>query len=290
MKNNYTSAYFKTLFMTKKTLILGNLLLILWLIFAYTFSSKNTVEKLPNEITIFTREPLLGIHAKMITGDDTNIYISVGKNLSREELAKLNESTIILSSKTLSESDMAQELQSYKWLYITIPTEESKTHSINMLTGQIWLIRDTLSDVTPSHRWFYYDNAGNYIHLLNTTLTWFRTRIDKYKPLPFITVGDNLTNFLETLGIEKYRTKHYSTPDEFLSDKKIGELLEEGNINYVFVSGTTNDTELKKLQQKYPLLITYHVPDLQADTSRWGYIRFSEKMMNDFVAAFDTYD
>ena len=102
-------------------------------------------------------------------------------------------------------------------------------------------------------------------------------------------MGDNLTNFHETLGIEKYRTKHYLTPDEFLSDKKIGELLEEKNINYVFISGTINDAELKKLQKKYPL-IAYRVPDLQADTSRWGYIRFSEKMMNDFVAAFDTYD
>jgi ABC-type Zn uptake system ZnuABC Zn-binding protein ZnuA len=276
--------------MTKKTLILGNLLLILWLIFAYTFSSKNTIEKVPNEITIFTREPLLGIHAKMIMGDDTNIYISVGGNLSREELVKLNKSTIILSSKILSESDdIGQELQSYKWLYITIPAEASKTHSLSMLTRQISLIRDTLSDVSPSQRWLYYDNAGNYIHLLNTTLTWFKTRIDKYRPLPFVTVGDNLTNFLETLGIEKYRMKHYPTPDEFLSDTKIGELLEAEDINYVFVSGTINNAELKKLQKKYPLIV-YRVPVLEADTSRWGYIRFLEKMMNDIVASFDTYD
>lgn len=289
MKNNYTPAYFKTYFMTKKTLILGNLLLILWLIFAYTFSSKNTIEKVPNEITIFTREPLLGIHAKMITGDDANIYIATNKNLSREELNKLYESDIILSSTTMAQNTLWKELQTYKWLYVTIPTEETKTHSLAILESQIGLIRDTLSDITPSLRWLYYDNAGNYIHLLTTTLTWFKTRIDKYKPLPFVTVGDDLINFLEILGIEKYRVKHYPTLGELTSDKKIGEYLKEKNVDYVFISGLADDAELKKLQKKYPLII-YRVPDLQADTSRWGYIRFSEKIMNDFVAAFDTYD
>lgn len=288
MKNNYTPAYFKTLFMTKKTLILGNLLLILWLIFAYTFSSKNTVEKVPNEITIFTREPLLGIHAKMITGDDANIHISTSKKLSQEELTLLYESNIILSSKTLAQNPMEKELQGYKWLYVTIPTEETKTHSLAMLGSQIGLIRDTLSDITPSLRWMYHDNAGNYIHLLTTTLTWFKTRIDKYKPLPFITVGDDLTNFLEILGIEKYHIKHYPSLGEFMSDKKIVEILEQENINYVFISGPLNDSELKKLQ-KNPVIV-YRIPNLDADTSQWGYIRFAEKMMNDFVAAFDTYD
>ena len=289
MKNNYTPAYFKTYFMTKKTLILGNLLLILWLIFSYTFLPKNTIEKVPNEITIFTREPLLGIHAKMITGDDANIYITTRKSLSREELNKLYESDIILSSTTMAQNTLWKELQTYKWLYVAIPTEETKTHSLAMLESQIGLIRDTLSDITPPLRWFYYDNAGNYIHLLTTTLTGFKTRIDKYKPLPFITIGDELTNFLQILGIEKYRVKHYLSLDELTSDKKIAEFLKEKNVNYAFISGAMDAVKLTKLQKKYPL-ITYRVPDLEADTSRWGYIRFSEKMMNDFVAAFDTYD
>jgi len=68
----------------------------------------------PNEITIFTREPLLGIHAKMITGDDAKIHISTSKKLSQEELTLLYESNIILSSKTLAQNPMEKELQGYK--------------------------------------------------------------------------------------------------------------------------------------------------------------------------------
>jgi len=114
MKNNYTLAYFQTQFMVKKTLILGNIVLIFLLILVYTFSEKNPQQKGENEITIFTLEPLLGIHAKMITADDKNIHIAEGKNLSKTELTQLNESSIILNSKLISESDIGKELQSYK--------------------------------------------------------------------------------------------------------------------------------------------------------------------------------
>lgn len=293
MKNNYTPAYFQTQFMVKKTVILGNILLILLLILAYSFSGKNPQEKTQNEITIFTLEPLLAIHAKMITGDDKNIYIADGKKLSKTELTQLNESSIILSSTLISESDIGKELQSYRGLYITIPSkdpENAKTHSPALLTSQIELIRDTLSDVTPSLRGYYYDNAGNYIHLLNNTLTWFKTRIDKYTPTSFITIGDNLSNFLQLLGIEGYRAKNYQNPAEFLAEKTAWDLLKEKNINYIFVTGGVADADMKKIRNKYPDVILYETPSLEADTSRYGYIRFAEKLMNDFVAAFDTYD
>lgn len=273
--------------MQKKALIFGNLLLILWLIFVYNFSSKNTIEKSKSEVTIFTLEPLLGIHAKMITADDKNIYIPTRRGLSREDLNKLNKSDIILSSQLLSESEIWKELQNYKGLYVTIPPfDNTKTHSLTTLTRQIELIRDTLSDITPSHRGFYYDNAGNYIHLLDTTFNGLRTRINKYTASPFITVGDNLNNFLSALKIEKYHLQNYTTMEELNSDK----FVEEKDIKYIFSSGLPQESEIKKIQKKYPTVTIYRLPNLADDTSRWGYIRFVEKIMNDFVAAFDTYD
>lgn len=293
MKNNYTPAYFQTQFMAKKTIILGNILLILLVIAVYSFSGGNQPKKRQNEITIFTLEPLLGIHAKMITGDDKNIYIANDKKLSKTELTQLNESNIILSSKLISESEIGKELQSYRWLYITIPNKDSvntKTHSPALLTSQIELIRDTLSDVTPSLRGYYYDNAGNYIHLINNTLGGLKVRIDNYTPTSFITIGDNLSNFLQILGIEGYRAKNYPNPAEFLADKTAWDLLKEKNINYIFITGGATDSDMKKIRSNYPNVILYQTPSLEADTSRYGYIRFAEKLMNDFVAAFDTYD
>jgi ABC-type Zn uptake system ZnuABC Zn-binding protein ZnuA len=279
--------------MLKKTVILGNFLLIFLLIFVYNFSSKKPIENSPNEITIFTQEPLLGIHAKMIMGDDKNTHIAAQKNLSREELIQLDESSVILSSQHISESDIEKELQSYKWLYVTIPMEQNaptKTHSPALLISQIELIRDALSDATPSMRGVYFDNAGNYIHLLNTTLNWFKTRMGKFTPATFITIGDDLGNFLQMLDIENYRIKNYSVPENFLSDEDVWDILSEKNINYVFISADTDSGIIKKIQQKYPTISVYQIPGIEADTSRWGYVRFVEKIMNDFVAAFDTYD
>lgn len=278
--------------MNKKVLILANILIILSLIFVYTFLTKNPPENTQNEITIFTREPLLGIHAKMITASDENIYIAKAGKLSKNDIDEFNTSSIILSSKPISESDMGRELQSYKWLYITIPsdTSKTKTHSAEALSAQIELVRDTLSDVNPSLRWFYYDNAGNYIHLINTTLTSFKTRIEKLKPTNFITIGDNLNNFLQGIGIANYRVKNYESLSSFLLDRDAPELMKEKSVKYIFATNTPNEGEIKKIRKKYPDITVYLTPELKDDTSRWGYIRFSEKMMNDFVAAFDTYD
>lgn len=278
--------------MNKKVLILANILIILSLIFVYTFLTKNPPENTQNEITIFTREPLLGIHAKMITASDENIYIAKSGKLSKNDIDEFNTSSIILSSKPISESDMGRELQSYKWLYITIPsdTSKTKTHSAEALSAQIELVRDTLSDVNPSLRWFYYDNAGNYIHLINTTLASFKTRIEKLKPTNFVTIGDNLNNFLQGIGIANYRVKNYENLSSFLLDRDTPELIKEKSVNYIFATNTPDEGEVKKIRKKYPDITVYLTPDLEDDTSRWGYIRFSEKMMNDFVAAFDTYD
>lgn len=278
--------------MNKKVLILANILIILALIFVYTFLTKNPPENTQNEITIFTREPLLGIHAKMITASGEYIYIATDEKLSKNDIAEFNKSSIILSSKPISESDMGRELQSYKWLYITIPSDisKTKTHSTEALSAQIELVRDTLSDVNPSLRWFYYDNAGNYIHLLNTTLASFKTRIEKLKPTNFVTIGDNLNNFLQGIGIANYRVKNYENLNSLFLDKEWQDLISAKSVNYIFTSTPINEIDAKKVLKKYPNITIYQIPDIADDTSRWGYIRFSEKMMNDFVAAFDTYD
>lgn len=276
----------------KKTIILANFTLIFALIFIYGFYPKNTSKMVDNEVTIFTLEPLLGIHAKMITANDEDVHISPGNTLSKEARTQLHQSDIILSSKLLSQSEIGKELQSYKWLYITIPsgdTKGQKTHSLDMLISQVELIRDTLSDAQPSQRGYYYDNAGNYIHLLRSTLVWFRTRIDEYAPSPFITVGDDLHNFLKTLDIEEYRAGHYATPWELVSNKKLWDLIVEKDIRSVFSTLPLQASDKQMLEKKYNLVV-YQLPSLENDTSRWGYIRFAGKMMNDFVAAFDTYD
>lgn len=278
--------------MTKKTIILGNLVLISALILLYYFYPKYSIEKLDSEITIFTLEPLLGIHAKMITNQDAHVYIFPGQTLSREARIQLQKSDVILSSNSLSQSEIGKELQSYKWLYITIPSWDNynqKTHSVTMLNSQVELIRDALSDTYPDWRGFYYDNAGNYTHLLNTTFKSFRARIEEYSPTHFITLGDNLNNLLVTLGVERFRMKHYNTLNEFVIGEEVSEFLVSNNIRSLFTSIPLDEREILTIQNKYNIVV-YELPALVDDTSRWWYIRFAGKMINDFVAAFDTYD
>jgi ABC-type Zn uptake system ZnuABC Zn-binding protein ZnuA len=280
--------------MKKKALILANILIILSLIFVYNFWEEKPVEISQNEITIFTRDPLLGVHAKMITASDGDVFIAPSTKLSKDEITKLNSSNVLLSSTSLSESDIASQLQNYTWLYVTIPPHDSniqnRTLSPEALSSQIELVRDTLSDANPTQRWLYYDNAGNYIHLLNTTLNWFKTRIEKLKPTYFITIGDDLSNFLRILGIENYRVKNYENLSLFFSDKETQTLITENSVNSIFTSISINEADARKIRKEYPNITLYKIPELADDTSRWWYIRLVEKIMNNFVADFDTYD
>lgn len=49
------------------------------------------------------------------------------------------------------------------------------------------------------------------------------------------------------------------------------------------------DAEVRKLENLYHVTV-YRLPQIQEDTSAWGYLRYVEKVADQFVRAFDTYD
>lgn len=278
--------------MAKKTQIFWFFFIILILIFWYNFLNKKPLEKVENKITIFTLNPLLAIHTKVIIGDDSAVYVPLSKNLTPKDKLKFDNASIVLWEKPLAESDISSELQNYKWLYITIPTEmpeNSITYPLNTIISQVEIIRNTLSEVDPKNRGFYYDNAGTYIHRLTSTVEWLKSRIDEYSPLPFLTVGNGLDNFLDTFWLQKYHVKNYTDLSELNADKKIGDIIKNKSIWYVFISDESSNAAIKKLEEKHRV-ITYRIPRLDEDISGWGYSRLLEKIMNDFISAFDTYD
>lgn len=278
--------------MGKKTKFFWFFFIILILIFWYNFLSKKPLEKVENKITIFTLNPLLGIHAKAIVGDDSSVYVSSDNNLTPQDRLKFDNASIVLWEKTLNESELSGELQGYRWLYVTIPSttkKDSITYPIDAITSQIELIRNTLSEVDPENRGYYYDNAGNYIHRLLSTTESLQSRINWYSPVPFLTLGYGLQNFLDTFWLQKYHIKNYKTLSELSSDKKLWDLIKNKSIRYIFISDDSNSAAIKNLEKKYNI-IAYKLPSLNEDASSWGYSRLLEKIMNDFISAFDTYD
>jgi len=51
--------------------------------------------------------------------------------------------------------------------------------------------------VDPQNRGLYFDNAGAYIYLLNTTQARLSDRIKQYQPIPYLTVGTDLEYFID---------------------------------------------------------------------------------------------
>jgi hypothetical protein len=82
---------------------------------------------------------------------------------------------------------------------------------------------------------------------------------------------------------------HYNTLDELITQNEVPIFLEENNVQSLFTSIPVSQKQAQILHEKYNIT-TYQLPSIEDDTSRWGYIRFAGKIMNDFVAAFDTYD
>jgi hypothetical protein len=104
-----------------------------------------------------------------------------------------------------------------------------------------------------------------------------------------MTVGVGLDYFIDIFWLKKYNIKKYSSLDEFFQDKKAWEIIITKHIKYIFISDKITDFELKSLAKKYQVN-AYRVPQLVEDTSQRGYVRLLEKIMNDFIGAFDTYD
>lgn len=50
-----------------------------------------------------------------------------------------------------------------------------------------------------------------------------------------------------------------------------------------------NDYEVRNIEKTYSVTL-YRLPQIEEDTSAWGYLRYLEKVADQFVRAFDTYD
>lgn len=168
----------------------------------YSFFTQKEPLKAQKEITIFTLNSLVGIHAKMITGNSGIIKIASGK-MNHEEKNSLKQSDIIIDSVPLDKSSLNKEIQSYQGLYIAIPNlpREQILYENKAIQNQVEIIRDALSEKNPDQRGYYYDNAGNYMQLLQDTLTALSSRIQKYHSLPFITVGGDFNTFIQTFKL-----------------------------------------------------------------------------------------
>lgn len=230
----------------------------------------------------------------MIIGSDSSVFISESNKLSPSDIVQLQKSTAILWIDSLSQSKIWKDLQNYKWVYITVPYASDKESSaaalpLDTIIKEIETIRNTLSEVDPQNRGLYFDNAGAYIYLLNTTQARLSDRIKQYQPIPYLTVGTDLEYFIDIFWLKKYNIKNYANLDRLSQDKKVWEIIWDNQIKYIFISEKISDSALSALTKKYGIF-AYRVPELSEDTSQRGYIRLLEKIMNDFISAFDTYD
>ena len=277
--------------MSRKIVFLSLFLGVILLCSSCSLLEKNQTEKEQKQLTIFTPDILLGIHAKMITGDNGKVTIATNQKLSPDELLLLQHSNIVLETTTISESKFSNELQNYKGLYVNIESfaDEQIMFPTSYIYRQIELIRNTLSEADPYHRGYYYDNAGGYVHLLEEMNKRLAGRINEYHHTPFITIWGNFDTFIEIFGLAKYHVKHYNTLKDFIEEKGVKDFLRSKGIKNVFIHTPLRDYEIRDLEKKYQVVV-YNLPFLKEDTSGWGYLRHVEKIMNDFVRAFDTYD
>jgi ABC-type Zn uptake system ZnuABC Zn-binding protein ZnuA len=121
------------------------------------------------------------------------------KKLSENEKNLLRNAHIVVDTVPLGQSSISSELQSYQGTYVTIPSlsKEEILHSPDTLSQQIELIRDAIVAKDNAHPGYYYDNAGNYIHLINNLYETIQNRLSKYHKARFITLGGNFDTFVE---------------------------------------------------------------------------------------------
>jgi len=138
----------------------------------------------------------------MITGN-LGITRIASQKITQEERDWLKKADIVIDTITLDKSSLNKDLQSYRGLYITIPDlpREDVLYQTQAIQKQIETVRDALSERNPQQRGYYYDNAGNYIQLLQDTLSNLTSLIQKYHPLPFITIGGNFDTFIRVFQL-----------------------------------------------------------------------------------------
>jgi ABC-type Zn uptake system ZnuABC Zn-binding protein ZnuA len=277
--------------MARKIVLIWTILGLIFIVANYHFLEQKQLIKAQSEITIFTLDALASMHAKMILWENGVVTLKNTKKLSENEKNLLKNAHIVVDIVPLEQSSISSQLQAYQGTYVTIPalSREEILHSPDDLTRQIELIRNAVVAKDKAHPGYYYDNAGNYIHLINNLYETIQNRLSKYHKARFITLGGNFDAFVEKFWLKEYHLKKYLNVREFVSEKWIQELLKKENIRHIFVSFPMTDTDVRSLEQKYNITI-YRLPQIEEDLSGWWYLRYLEKVSDKFIQAFDTYD
>ena len=87
----------------------------------------------------------------------------------------------------------------------------------------------------------------------------------------------------------EYQAKKYNSLRDFINDASLKDFIKNGNVNHVFVFFGMTDYKVKNIEKTYHVTI-YRLPSVEEDTSAWWYLRYLEKVADQFVRAFDTYD
>ena len=194
--------------MARKIVLFWTILGLVFVIANYHFLEQKQPEKAKKEITIFTLDTLTGIHAKMILWERGVVTIAKSKKLSETEKTALKNSDIFIDSVALSDSPLSQELQNYHWTYVSIPelSMNEVLHKNEALSEQITWIRDAVVSNDKTRPGYYYDNAWNYTHLIDTLYESIQNRLSKYHKTKFITIGGDFDYFTEKFWLTEYQT------------------------------------------------------------------------------------
>ena len=247
------------------------------------------------KIPVVTTKDVLTIHTKMIAQDDVFAVTldNTKKYISNADKELILWADVIIGDTDLEKSRIATTLQNYKGTYLNVWKTEiprwilSKKDEISNINA----IRDVLGEINPARKWNYYDNAGNYVHLLNDTYEKLLERIQSYNQASFLILWANLDNFLEDFWLKKYSVGtiplEWKTKSELVTE--IENTMKAKKVSIIFVDPDVSKDVISELNSKTQTQI-YVLVHLDEDTSAWGYIRYIEKMINIFVSAFDTYD
>lgn len=279
------------LFMARKIVLFWTILGLIFVIANYHFLEQKQPENAQKKITIFTLNTLAWTHAKMILWDRGSVTISSPEKSRGTQKNLIKDSSIIIDTTSLEESSLKWELQDYKWTYLTIPSlpAHEVLYRSEDLKSQITWIRDAIVDQDKTNPGYYYDSAGNYIHLIESLYETIHNRLGKYHKAKFITLWGNFNTFTERFWLSGYHTKQYNTLQDLQKDKWLKDAIKNEKINHLFVFFTMSDAEVKNIEKTYHITI-YRLPQITEDTSAWWYLRYVEKVADQFVRAFDTYD
>lgn len=277
--------------MARKIVLFWTILGLIFVIANYHFLGQKQPENAQKKITIFTLDTLIWIHTKMILWDRGSVVIGSLKNIKDMQKNLIKNSDIIIDTVPLDQSQLNKNLQDYKWTYVTVtwlPVGQI-LYNNDVLSWQITWIRDTLVEKDKTNPGYYYDSTGNYIHLIENLYESIQNRLSKYHKVSFITLWSWFDAFVEKFWLSKHKAREYNSIKDFLKDKWLKDALKKENIKHIFVSLPLTDSEIKNIEKNYHVSV-YKIPPIEEDTSAWWYLRFVEKVADQFVRAFDTYD